>query len=814
MHAWHTARSKRALWWLRCLGVTCLCVFAIVLEETRADTSFQTQAYFKCTEPEPPFDSSSCNHFTQYAALVDLTGGGKKAQVIRVVGSRSTPLLNLKEHDNGTLECPPGVACTPLDTEDLEVSIVRSPLPAGIPRILPGGNVSIGFYWRLTRNNQYSSDYRVPYSYEVANCSGSTPHSSCDGSSSSYPAATGVEFRTFNPFEADNGLDIDEPTCGAECETGDASTFNLRGTCGDNVPSPTGYLADNDGRCSELCCGASTSIKVRQLQPFCYMMSVEGSPGVAVDFAVEVRSKEIGDDPIVVSVYGVSDPQTTFTNVSAGVRVRIWSLVNDFGRFDDTDAFSVVHGSIVMCPNHTQTQGDLPARPIFPNEVNGPVANVSELEWFYMPTAYVPFYRDATAAQAAQIIKPTLPVDTLHPKLFGESGSVVEQAAAGFIERQYGEGAAGVAQCANLSGVLPLVPGYDTDEPITDAAPYELPSPCYMWSQARKGNQAFLPPSADTDQFNWFVRRGIRDDARNDAVYDPTDLYLVYVPTAAQIEAVEAERAFEDGMLLSVEMSDTVATYASSIKVPVTTALSSSVAAPSCTMPLPKDVDGFSATGTLAITVASALDAPLDAGETPDPVFVSLSCVNVDGDSVPVHIRPSVTQNATLTYQQQKRFQYSVEFTFSKLYSKFSKHSQVADCVVRVTGASVGNGAVGPIPCSAGGPVDPKDHLPDCDFWDVQCQHDDLGKDYIKIGAIQAYIGIATAGLTAIALMIAGVVMANTARKAGTSALRKKTAEVIERAHYTPRRSADIDRRVNKAAKEVAEMRRRRAGER
>lgn len=762
-------RRYRRRWLPRKVLISLLLTIYIGVHATCADTSFQTRAHYPCEESEPPFDSSSCTMYTQYAALVDLIGGGAATQLIKVVGSRTTPLVNLVRHEDGTIVCPPGTACVPVDVPDLKVSIIRSPLPKGMPRIMPHGGVSLGFYWKLTRNNHYSPDYRIPYAYKVAKCSGAAPHSTCYNSTT----RNNVRFHTFDPFDSSTNEYVNEPACAASC---DSAGYDMRGTCGTNVPSPTGYLSDSDGRCSELCCGNTTSVKVRQLAPYCYVMSAAAAaPGIAVDFAVTVESAALGLKPIVVPVYGVSDPQSIFVN-ERGVRVRILSLVHELERFDHDAAFSVVHGSVVVCPtNYTRRAGTsgngdhLPGAPLFPNEVGGPVANVSDIDWFYMPSAYVPFYRDATAAESAQIIRPSsAPTQHAHQKLFGESGSVVEQAAANYINSVYNSTPAAVQRCRSLQDVLPFVPGYDVDEPLTDASRFELPSPCEMWSQARLGNRAFLPPAFNVAKPNWFIRRGIANGGRDaNATFDPNDLYLVFVPSEQQIEQVNAERALMDAMLMSVEMSDNVLPYKSGgVQVPVTISSNGTAAgggggnllAPTCSGPIPQDnVGSFTAKAIVRVTLRSALDNPLADGESPAPITVSIMCSTSYGDNVPVYFGgDGGTKQVTLAYQQQVTLQFDATFTFSEPYNRlFGNGEQIGSCVAVISGASSGNGQLGPIGCSAGPTLanPSRDEDPHCSFFDVNCQHDEEGKRLIDIGAVQMAIGL-TIGFVALIVMI------------------------------------------------------------
>lgn len=673
------------------------------------DKSFQTRGFFPCAEQQPPFDSSTCNHFTQYAAFVDLIGGGSSVQVLKLVGNSADPLINLVQNEDGTIVCPDGFGCTLLDQSETTIAVIRSPLPPGVPQVLPGDDVSIGFYWRLTRNNNLSPDNRLPYAYQVANCSGYRPFSTCED------LGDQVQYVEYNPFEADASIEIDEPECGAQC-FGDV---DLRGTCGPMVPEPSGWLSDSDGKCSEICCDSSNSVKIRQLGPFCYMFSAQGPPKIAVDFAVTVQNDAIGPDPVVVPVYGISDPQSLFVN-QTGVRVRILSLIDDLERFDNANAFSVVHGSIVMCANQTSESGT----PIFPDEVDGPVANVSDIDWFFVPSTYIPFYRDATAAEASQIIRPSSPSDTEHQKVYGEAGSVVEQAIVEYLNSNF-DSASATAMCSDLSAVLPFVPGYDTDEPLTNLSPYELPSFCWMWNAAREANRGFLPPSFNLTHPNWYVRRGIPNQEQQSAEYDPNDLYLIYLPTLEQIEQADALDAFSDAMLLSVEINDNLMSYEAVVGVPAEVSQSPP---PSCGMPLPGSVEGDTADGSLWFSVASTLSGPLDPGTPVTPIVVEAACQTLPGFDGLLRISPSGPVEYTIDYQDSIRVAYSVNITYNGLYKDVVKEgNNVAQCTITLTDVNQDDPQiVGPVPCQVGrnangGRVDDDD---DCSFCDLPCRDD------------------------------------------------------------------------------------------
>lgn len=724
-----------------CVIAAILCAMAPLAD---CDRSFQTQGFFQCSEKEPPFDSNTCNQFTQYAAFVDLVGGGSSVKVLKLVGNSAMPLINLEQYDNGTVSCPPGFGCTFLENSQTTVSVVRSPLPAGIPTVLPGDDVSIGFYWKLTRNNNLSPDNRLPYAYQVANCSGSRPFSTCED----YPNS--VRYVEYNPFEVDESIDINEPGCGAQC-FGDV---DLRGTCGPMVPDPNGWLSDSDGKCSEICCDTSNSIKVRQLGPYCYSFSAQGPPKIAVDFAVTVQNDAIGPDPIIVPVYGMTDPQSLFVN-ETGVRVRILSLIDDLERFDNANAFSVVHGSIVMCVNETTAGvGSVPGRPIFPNEVDGPVANVTDMQWFFVPSTYLPFYRDATAAEAAQIIKPNSPPDTTHQKVYGEAGSVVEQAIVEYLNENF-DAVTATDMCNDLSGVLPFVPGYDTDEPLTQLSPYELPSNCWMWNAAREGNIGFLPPSFNMSSPNWYIRKGIPSAQQASATYDPNDLYLIYLPTLEQIEEANARESFKNAMLLSVEINDQVMAYTDTVQVPGSVSASPPA---TCTMPsIETVVDGNTGEGKFWFSIESTLSAPLASGAVVDPIEVEVACQMVPGAPGFLRLSPSGPVEYTLNYQDKIRLAYNVSITYQYKYENSTTDgSVVANCFVTLRDVNKldNEQIVGPVPCQVLKYDTPNSNDDDdCSFCDIDCMKAQK-ISYAKMGCFWIFIVVGVIILALIAVAI------------------------------------------------------------
>ncbi len=174
-----------------------------------------------------------------------------------------------------------------------------------------------------------------------------------------------------------------------------------------------------------------------------------------------------------------------------------------------------------------------------------------------------------------------------------------------------------VASCSDLSMVIPNVPGYDTDNPITPSSPYNLPSYCSMWNEARSGNLGFLPPASllpdggDLPLFNWMIKRNIGSISNP----NPTNgqSYIIYFPNQAQInadplykndliDAIQFQIDFAVGQAttfpfitnygnvsLPVEIVQTNNIYPGTINKPIAT--------PSCYFQYPPEVDEHSVLG-------------------------------------------------------------------------------------------------------------------------------------------------------------------------------------------------------------------------
>lgn len=787
------AASYKSLPPLRAVSAGLLCALAVLAiaglpPQARADRSKQTLSFLVCNEKEPPFDSSTCNFYTQLLADVDLIGGGSSVQLLSVVGDNSSPTINLADYPDGGTTCPPGFACRDLVPDETTIEVIRSPLPAGVPVVLPGADVSIGFYWKLTRSNNNSPDDRLPYAYAITELNvGTAPaptKSYCEDSSIGPPV--GAFFVTNNARSDQSAAQNPvEPVCGTDKVYAPGDAVDLRGTCGPLVPEPTfpdAMITDQDGLCTELCCRNSAlppsmrtkSVRVRPLGPLCYRFEASGPPKIAVDFAVQISNPSIGPDPITVPVYGLSDPGTVFVD-DAGVRVRISALVGDLARFDNARAFAIEQGAVVICTNDTTTDATGRVVPNFPNEVNGPVASVEDIEWFYVPQTYLPFYKDATAAEAAQIERPNSPAETGHKKIYGASGSVIEDAAANYINSLPITPTEKYDLCDTLEGIKPFVPGYDTDEPLLPIAPYELPSYCYMWNAARSGNTGFLAPAFDVSAPNWFIRRGIPTTSQAAAEYDPNDLYLIFLPTLEQIEQANAEKSLENAITLSIEVNDNLMAYEAEATTLVLIADGSDgnagagndsqpvtppkpAPAPTCTMPSPGDVSSSAPAGTgkLWFTIRSGLTSSTTAGTAALPYAVTVTCIGQpsagsSGKTPAVTVEPAgrVEYPALTESYSSRAFTYNVTASFgSTTYEKEAvQKSTLANCIIRVDSSTGAVNMSGEVPCAVltcpvGSSCDEnkkKNDAKNCTgFCATECRYDN--KELYKDGCFWIYV--------------------------------------------------------------------------
>ena len=463
------------------------CIFSVISLGI-ADESIKTISYTPCIEVASIFNSLKCQYFTSYFANIDVIGGGSFTQELDVVGNPVERTLDIPDNVIGATTCPEGVGCTNLDPP-VTVSFVRSPIPISQFNVLPGAGISFGLAYALTQDTQATKS-GLPYAYQIYAANPGGALTNCPN------YATTMNIPILSSLANNQAM---QPDCG----TGPIGSVDLRNTCGmpSLAPAPSGWLSDNNGQplqqCMEMCCGNSnpTSIRVRQLAPTCFLFRVNPVPVAVVDFLVEVTSSVTGT--ITVPIYGAVTIQEPIVINQNGLRITINSNV----RIPPTALQNKIqNGWVIAC-------GDDPDSAL-PDEIT-PVTDIEDINWFFQPSDYTPYYADATAGQG-NVIPPI--TNDPHTEYYGESGNDVLNLGFNFVKNIPGFS---VADCLALTDFIPNVPGYDTDHPITAASPFNLPSYCNMWHEARSGNLGFLPPSSILPNggsmpfFNWMVKRNI-----------------------------------------------------------------------------------------------------------------------------------------------------------------------------------------------------------------------------------------------------------------------------------------------------------------
>jgi hypothetical protein len=699
--------------------VTVVIIVASTLRLVTGDRGTQTRAFIKCTEPtssNTDFASNDCNFYTQYQAQVDLIGGGESTATISILGNPGETVINLLEYPNATTVCPQGFACTPTMPDDTLISVIRSPIPSGIPVILPGGAVSLGIAFPL---NRYSStpNNGLPYSYQIATLPSSDPTSQCATLGDATGSVTIQDTITTTPGTG-------EPSCGVSAIP---LATELNGTCGgvtSLAPNPVNHLQDGDGKCRELCCGQDTSVRVRQLGLQCYQFYAD-QPLLAVDLAVRVKNSNTPENGTILSIFGTLSPNqivTSSTPGAHGVRARIQSVKSEILRFGSAmQAVAAVQSSaIIACSNNWANVPDESA----------PVSDVAELEWFYMPTPYLKYYEDGTAADADA--NKLFPKQLKHPKIYGESGDTVLQNSLEYISSTYANPADQKEACESLSGVLPFTPGYDKDGMLLpEVADYDLPSFCYMQNQARMGNANFLPPNFNTATPNWFVTSGITP-VGSDTSSSPEQRYLIYIPTLADIAQVNAQDTLLNALTLSIEVNDKIIAYDGNEAAPTDFSLDPP---PTCTLALPSTLEEATATGegnlwaTVRSTLAPGQDASFfDVKETE----VAISCTAIvssgrDGTTPAIQVSPGSI--SVVTPGDPVRVSFNISATFDAADGGYSQQAvpsvKIALCEIDIISVRTGDpieNVTMTIPCSVGYTSNaPPTPVEGCGVCDLSC---------------------------------------------------------------------------------------------
>ncbi|MDE2026365.1 MAG: hypothetical protein KGJ07_07765 [Patescibacteria group bacterium] len=489
--------------------VIILSLFAL---SARCDESVLSVAYTQCSEAFSIYNNQNCEYFSTFIANIDVIGGGSFVQEIDFVGNPVERTLDITNNDIGAIDCPEGVGCTNL-VPPITVSFVRSPIPQSQYNVIPNSQISFALAYSLTQDTSVTKS-GLPYVYQIYAADPGAGNTNCG----SYSTTTDIPIlSSLSNIQAVQ----------ADCGTGPLNAIDFRGTCGAGFlsPYPTGWLSDNDAnplqQCYEICCGGSnsTSIRVRQLGPYCYLYKVNPVPIAVVDFIIEINSPATG--PISIPIYGSVSLQTPIVIPEYGLRVTLKSSV----KIPPTAIQNKIqNGWVVVC-------GEDPNSAL-PNEIS-PVQNINNISWFYQPSDYGPYYYDATNGKGN-----VMPVNTNdpHTEYYGESGNDVLNLAFNYMKNIP---TMTVSECLSLVDLIPNVPGYDTDNPITSASPYNLPSYCNMWNEAKNGNLGFLPPSSvipdgvNIDYFNWMIRKNIPtiDNLNN----TNSGAYMIYFPTSDQI---------------------------------------------------------------------------------------------------------------------------------------------------------------------------------------------------------------------------------------------------------------------------------------
>lgn len=483
----------------------------ILIASVAADQSVLSVAYTDCSEVYSIFNSQNCEYFSTFIAEIDVIGGGSFTQEIDFVSNPIERTLDIVDNDIGAIHCPEGVACTNL-VPPIKVSFVRSPIPQSPYNVIPNSQISFALAYSLTQDTSITKS-GLPYVYQVYK---DTPGA---GLSNCATFATTTEIPILSSLSNAQAMQ-------ADCGTGPLGSIDFEGTCGGAslAPYPTGWLSDNNGQplqqCYELCCGGSSgvSIRVRQLGPYCYLYKVNPVPIAVVDFLIQIISPVTGT--ITIPIYGSVSLQTPIIVQQNGIRVTLKSTV----RLPPTAIQNKIqNGWVVVC-------GDDPNSAL-PNEIS-PVTNINNLSWFFMPSDYGPYYYDATNGQG-NVVPPI--TNDPHTEFYGQSGNDVLNLAFNFMKNIPGFT---VSQCLTFADLFPNVPGYDTDHPITAASPYNLPSFCTMWNEAKNGNLGFLPPSSvipdgvNIEFFNWMIRRNI--PTINNLNDTNSGAYIIYFPIPNQ----------------------------------------------------------------------------------------------------------------------------------------------------------------------------------------------------------------------------------------------------------------------------------------
>jgi hypothetical protein len=718
------------------------------LSFSKADNSIKTISYTPCTEADSFFNSNNCQYYSSFFANVNVIGGGMHEQEINFVANPTDQTLVITNNNVGAISCPGGVGCADLNPP-ITISVIRSPLPSSSMRVIPGGNISFGFAYALTLDTEVTKS-GMPYAYQIYEAdTASAPGSSC----------------AFNNPSLIVGGSVNPSILQANCGVGDLSSVDLMNTCGNPslAPSPTGWLTDNGGnsiyQCEEICCGQTESVRIRQLAPYCYAYRASGIPVLVVDFLIRVESPTISGGMLDIPIFGSINIGDAITVTSNGVRVTVTaSQLIPTNLLEST----ISSGWVVVC-------GEDPNSAL-PNEL-APTSDISNVSWFFQPSDYIPYYGDQTNGQA----KTTIPVaGDEHTETYGMSGNDVMQ----LILKYALKTGAAVSECTDLSIVIPNVPGYDTDNPITPASIYNIPSYCMMWNEARSGNLAFLPPASilpggSNPLFNWMIKKNIGSISNPDPSNGAS--YIIYFPNQDQIDASQYKNDLIDAIQFQIDFAvgnDQTFPYVTNygnVSLPVQIVQSNTnypgtinkpVSTPTCHFQYPPEVDPKSNAGGgyMSFQLMSNLQASnIDTDDITNQIaniVVSLSCTGVTNagygnltasvgvtSASPIDVPPLGSDGVS------DIIRFNLSASFSKPYASTAvRGSTIATCVATV---NYGSGSFDEtFQCQVSTVMDNIDGTPQkCSFTDLSCQKPLWKSGFFWIMIVVAMILLAIIGV-------------------------------------------------------------------
>lgn len=419
----------------------------ILAKSISSDEYWRSVAFNKCGERKIPFRDDDCNYYTSFSVLVDLIGGGEFTQTFSAVGNQENRVINLAKFPNGANQCfsQPGMTCTQLRDDSItDISIIRSPLPPGVPRVLEGSNTSAAFFWQLTRSEYVPNnglpmfygmfkDYNYidyPYLPEAVGSPDYSDYQFTKQSCSGVPSDA-VQLVDITGDKNEGFMEIKEPMCsvkdlgspvdgniqfyGTE-ETNFYSGYtNISSEIIDKCRSPINqfrckdkekdYIMDDvDGGCTAICCGDQASIRIRAIGPECYIYAVRPKASIAVDFAIVINNELLGGN-VTIPIYGIISPESGAIVIeNKGIRVEVSLVKEGFGRAGNLDTFQVSAGEIISCGdwntfNDTTRQCQKNTwETALEDQIYGPSNNMT---WRFLPASLRSIYAEVATRQSA-----------------------------------------------------------------------------------------------------------------------------------------------------------------------------------------------------------------------------------------------------------------------------------------------------------------------------------------------------------------------------------------------------------------------------